>query len=298
LTPGESTTFTVRLDADAAGTFAGNISIASNAAGQSSFSFHVTGAVYDPTAAYVGIIDDGSAGNSRTGSWTHVTSGGYSKDEYTAAAGKGTSVSTWTFGNLANGDYRIQATWKPASSDATNAPFSLLNGSQLANTVHVNERLAPNDQWDGGWFENLGTITVTNHQLVVKLTNAANGMVAADAIRIEKVLTSGTARASLPETTPQDGLLTELPASGRGAAPDETPLPAAFTGNSSTQQYSLLQMLALTTSVFNGALTEKTDWNKTLELISTAQQSSSTWDEIGDVLAHELALQSILQAAV
>jgi hypothetical protein len=54
--------------------------------------------------------------------------------------------------------------------------------------VAVNQRLAPNDLTAGGaTWEALGNFTITGTTLVVQLTDAANGAVDADAIRIERL---------------------------------------------------------------------------------------------------------------
>jgi hypothetical protein len=52
-------------------------------------------------------------------------------------------------------------------------------------TVAVNQQQAPNDfTADGASWKNLGTFTITGTTLVVQLTDAANGIVGADAIRV------------------------------------------------------------------------------------------------------------------
>jgi hypothetical protein len=62
----------------------------------------------------------------------------------------------------------------------------------LLNTVIANQQLPPKaDRLEGQGvfdiFEDLGTFTVTGTQLIIELTNNANGHVIADAIRIEKM---------------------------------------------------------------------------------------------------------------
>ncbi|MDZ4818346.1 MAG: hypothetical protein SGJ20_05170, partial [Planctomycetota bacterium] len=186
LTPGESTSFTVRLNAQAAGSYEGTISVVSNDQKHTPFRILVRGKVYDPTAPVMRIMDDGNLGHSKLGPWKRVTTQGYGGDQSNAVAGSGVSLSTWKFEDLANGVYQIQATWKAASGNATDAQFTLLNGSQIMGRVRTDQRVAPSDLWDGAWWENLGTVVVTEHQLTVRLNNNANGSVVADAIRIEK----------------------------------------------------------------------------------------------------------------
>jgi hypothetical protein len=197
---GASTTFTLQLNANAAGTFGGWISLVNNDSDENPFSFQVSGAVTDPNAPYTQIIDDGSPGHSLAGSWTRNATKGYAGDIVTAPAGNGSSQSTWNFASVPNGVYQIWATWKISSVNATNAPFMLYDGTQLMGTVRKDQRQTPTI-YDGTTFwESLGTITVTGGRLVVKLTNSANGQVVGDAIRIQRIVPSGAAPAS---TTPQ-----------------------------------------------------------------------------------------------
>jgi hypothetical protein len=189
LTPGESTTFSVQLDATAAGAFGGPLNLHSSDPDHSSFSFQLGGTVVDPNLPVLRTLDDGAAGHTQTGTWTTITGKGFANDIRTAAAGSGSAQSSWSFSSLPNGSYNVWATWKIGSTYATNATYSLYNGGQLANTTLVNERQTPSGLWDGttNW-QPLGTVAVTGGVLTVRLTNAANGQVVADAIRIEKLL--------------------------------------------------------------------------------------------------------------
>ena len=85
-------------------------------------------------------------------------------------------------------DRAAVATWTAATNRATNAPFTVLDGSTTLGTVQRNQELAPNDFGAGGaMWEDLGTFTIVGNTIVVRLTNAANELVVADAIRIERV---------------------------------------------------------------------------------------------------------------
>src|SRR5207249_7642196 len=135
------------------------------------------------------VVDDGAFGNTLVGSWSHVTTAGYAGDLHTAAAGAGGIVSTWTFTGLPSGQYSVQATWNNGSAHASNAPFTLYADNLAVGTAQMNQKLAPRGWWHGARFwGSLGSVSVTGGNLVVKLTNAANGQVVADAVRIERVV--------------------------------------------------------------------------------------------------------------
>ncbi|GAG48283.1 unnamed protein product, partial [marine sediment metagenome] len=71
---------------------------------------------------------------------------------------------------------------------ATNAPYEVFNGATSLETVPVGQQAAPDDFTDqGAVWETLGTFTITGGTLLVELSDNANGMVVADAVRIERV---------------------------------------------------------------------------------------------------------------
>src|SRR5439155_26246840 len=105
------------------------------------------------------------------------------------------ATATWTFTGLTAGQYRVSITSPGSSSYASDAPFSVFDGAALLKTVLVNQRSTLGScSADGLRWQNLGTFTVQGGTLVVQLTNRANGQVAADAVRVERVTT--------PEPTP------------------------------------------------------------------------------------------------
>jgi hypothetical protein len=92
----------------------------------------------------------------------------------------------------------VWATWKGGSVNATNAPFVLYDGGTVQQITRVNQKVAPTGLVaDGASWKLLGTVTVTSGRLIVKLTNAANGRVIADAVRIQR-LVSSTPTPTLP----------------------------------------------------------------------------------------------------
>jgi hypothetical protein len=137
-------------------------------------------------------IDDGTPGYANSGFSAKAASGAYLGDQSSASAGNGSRTATWTFSGLeAGATYKVDVTWKPVNGAATNAPFTVRDGSTIVGTRALNEGVAPNDFTVGttSW-EGLGTYTISGSTLSVKLTNAANGTVIADAVRIFKVLPS------------------------------------------------------------------------------------------------------------
>jgi hypothetical protein len=145
----------------------------------------------------VTIIDDGTAGFSTVGSWRITTGQGYQSDFHFTDGGDGSRQASWTFSGLTPGQYQVSVTWVKNNKRATNAPYTVLDGSTVLAQVAVNQRNAPNDFSDQGVFwENLvnpatgsAIYSISGTTLVVRLTNKANGQVVADAVRIERITT-------------------------------------------------------------------------------------------------------------
>src|SRR5207253_1625110 len=98
------------------------------------------------------IIDDGDSGFSKVGSWKTAAGQGYQSDITFTAAGTGARQASWTFSGLTPGQYRVSATWTNTNKRASNAPYTILDGSTVLASVAVNQRLAPNDFSDQGVF--------------------------------------------------------------------------------------------------------------------------------------------------
>ena len=198
LAPGETTQFAVQLDATAAGTFGGMLSLRDASGEQTWFRVQLGGTVTDPLASLVRVVDNGGDGYQRSGSWSTLSGRGHEGDIDQARKGNGSSAATWTFGDLPAGQYRVWVTWSAHSKNASNAPFTVLDGNSVRTTVRINERLAPSGLIaDGTRWKMLTTVAVQSGTLVVRLTNAANGQVVADAVRIERVVSSAPPRGSL-----------------------------------------------------------------------------------------------------
>lgn len=193
LSPGESTSFTVRFDSSSSGVATGDISIDTNDPDEPTFNF----AVSATATALGGAVDDGNTGFSATAGWTVSNGAGNGADHRYAAAGTGTRTATWAFSNLIPGEYRVSASWRAGGSRASNAPYTISDLTGTLGTAAVNQRLAPADRTIGGvLYGDLGTFSVTGNRLSVRLTNNADGFVVADAVRIERI---GNLETSAPE---------------------------------------------------------------------------------------------------
>jgi hypothetical protein len=205
LTAGQSTSFTVRFNATTAGSFAGQIAIRSNDASESVFDLRLSASAVKaittapaPTGTATTLLkrtlDNGATGFAKSGTWTTITGRGVASDMNQAARGTGSSTATWSFPSIPNGKYQVYGSWLGASTNATNAPFTLYNGSSPVATVRASQRINSSGMAaDGANWKYLGTVTVTGGRLNVRLTNQADGVVIADAIRIVQLATTSTA---------------------------------------------------------------------------------------------------------
>ncbi len=179
LAPQQTTTFEVRLDANRPGLYGGDVVFYNSDNDENPFSFAVTGNVA------TGVIDDGDPGFVPSGGWTSVVGEGYQNDVTYSAAGSGSDTATWRFTGLTPGTvYQVATTWTTNANRATNAPFTMTGGATPLTTT-VNQQLAPGDLMEAGTaWEILGDVTVTGSTLDVQLSDAANGFVIADAVRL------------------------------------------------------------------------------------------------------------------
>src|SRR5690606_809352 len=100
----------------------------------------------------------------------------------------------------------------------------------VGSPVIINQELTPNDFNDAGSaWEDLGVFTISGNTLVVRLSDAANEYVNADAIRIQRV---GELPSPTPEITVLAGSTNIADNSGVfnfGSTPPGTPLTQVFT---------------------------------------------------------------------
>ncbi|MBI1335499.1 MAG: choice-of-anchor D domain-containing protein [Phycisphaera sp.] len=210
LTPGDSATFTVRLDATAVGNYQTAISFATNDSDENPFDFTVTGSVNTPPPPPppnpdpIRYADDGDAGWATTGNWGRTPEAVYYGGDHSFAKdGKGANVASWTFTAVQSGSYRISATWRGDINRATNAPFQIYDGNKLLATVVVNQEQSPASLLENGrsWGDLLSAVDITSGTLTIKLSDNANEYVDADAIRIERLGDTGTPPPPPPTAT-------------------------------------------------------------------------------------------------
>jgi hypothetical protein len=134
-----------------------------------------------PTA----VIDNSQAGYYQYGVWS-TASGGYKGNHATAnpATSPGARA-RWLF-TVPAGTYDVWATWVSATSDATNAPYSIYDGFTNLGSPTANQQVAPVDgQYGGVLWKKLGTFKITNGNLTVGVAAAgANGSIVADGVLV------------------------------------------------------------------------------------------------------------------
>jgi uncharacterized protein YkwD len=143
---------------------------------------------YGNTFTRTAIVDNSEWGFAAVGDWAPSVGQGFQNNLTFAAKGAGTSVATWTF-SVKPGRYRVAATWSVHANRATDAPFTVLDGSTVLGTVRVNQELAPGDVTDQGvGWKMLGEFDISGTTLSVQLSDNANEYVIADAIWIEEIV--------------------------------------------------------------------------------------------------------------
>ncbi len=128
------------------------------------------------------MVDNASANISLVGTWaTGYIVGAQSYSYRSHAAGGGANSFQWQPVAATTGTYHVYARWAPGSNLASNAPYTIATASGNV-TVTVDQQ--QNDgQWNllGDYFFNAGQTAA------ITLTDNANGMVIADAVKIVPV---------------------------------------------------------------------------------------------------------------
>jgi hypothetical protein len=128
------------------------------------------------------IVDNDAPGNIMTGSWAVSTysSQRYGADYVYSSAGTGADTFTWNFNLPATGTYRVSVWYSAGSNRASNAPFTVYAKTGPA-TVTVNQQV------NGGMWVDLGTYEFASGPNKVVLSDNADNLVVADAIKVEYV---------------------------------------------------------------------------------------------------------------
>ncbi|HEV3258177.1 MAG TPA: hypothetical protein VG013_14925 [Gemmataceae bacterium] len=140
-----------------------------------------------PPAPPVMTIDNGDPGYSESGTgWRgQAQKKAFQGSLRWHARGTGSNTASWTFTGLSPCRYRVEATWVPAGNRASNAPYTLSDGSTGLGTLQANQKLPPvGDLFGGSSWSILGTFAVTTGTLQVQLSDKADGRVVADGVRI------------------------------------------------------------------------------------------------------------------
>jgi len=146
------------------------------------------------------IVDDVNA--NFVGTWTSSStiSGYYGSGYRYHAAGTGANTATWSFNIPTAGSWQVYARWTSGSDRATNAKYTIYHASG-STLVQVNQEI------NGGSWQYLGTYSFNVGAYSVRLSDNANEIVIADAIR----LVSSSATYSLKVNVVGSGSVTKSP---------------------------------------------------------------------------------------
>ena len=147
--------------------------------------------------------DSSSAGYAETGSWQDGGSYRY------VSGGGGVNIATWQFDGLdADKCYDVYLTWSADSANASDAPFTVYDGTPstetVLDTVTVDQTTSPDpDSWVGGAWQYAGTYSLSGSTLSVALSDAVTtGYVVADSVMVLE-------RSFLQNVYNQSGLLVQ-----------------------------------------------------------------------------------------
>jgi hypothetical protein len=201
---GASATFQVMFHPGAVGERTAVLSIPDNDPTKAPYTFNIAGTGTDAGPSQL-VVDDSGGGFQAAGGWvTNANTLAYQGELRSDAAGQGADHATWTFTDLAPGNYTVYTTWVPFQNRATNAPFTIMDGNTSRGTVLVNEQQTPADVSYGGvMWKALSTLNVTSGTLSVNLNNQANGYVIADAVYLlrDDVASAGSTTSTAASNT-------------------------------------------------------------------------------------------------
>lgn len=123
------------------------------------------------------------------GTWTAGTSApGYRGGNYRSApAGAGERSVRWRLVVPRDGDYEVQASHTAHENRASNAPFTITHAAGTS-VARVDQRVPGTTEPRGGSWVSLGTYRMTEGLTTITLTNDADGVVVADAVRLLRIV--------------------------------------------------------------------------------------------------------------
>nr|MCH9773453.1 choice-of-anchor D domain-containing protein [Cyanobacteriota bacterium] len=204
---GSSAMFTIEMDASTFGDRSGIFSFDTDDVDEATFNILLQGSVSN-----VVVIDDGDADFMATGGFESYTGvfnegirgfegdvSGAIPNQTGVTPAPATETATWTFTDLADGNYRVSTTWSPFYNRVEDAPYTLDGGGGVGAPIDVDQRVFPSSFTEDGtaWFDLDTSFAVVGGVLTVSLTNDASNYVRdhydllnskgviADAVRIE-----------------------------------------------------------------------------------------------------------------
>lgn len=197
LAAGQSTTFTLRLDAAVLGNYGGLITFANNDDDESPFRFTVQGVVTSgggaPLTAPI-YVDNGDPAYYATAGFSNRAGSGYQGDYALANGDASGDYAQWTFANLPVGTFSVATSYFERSTRTANAQYTVSwvdqAGVSQNQTVIVNQRVAANDIADQGiWWKRLGISfeVRAGSTLTVRLSDDGGATVTGDAVRVEQL---------------------------------------------------------------------------------------------------------------
>jgi hypothetical protein len=135
-----------------------------------------------PVESGVFIVDNDDPEASYVGTWPSFSNPElYDGDGQYHASGTGSNTATWTPDVDEAGEYRVYAWWNSYTNRATDAPYTI-NYDGGSDTIDVDQQV------NGGQWNLLGTYPfAAGTSGYVVLSDNANGVVIADAIKLESV---------------------------------------------------------------------------------------------------------------
>jgi hypothetical protein len=132
------------------------------------------------------LVDNDELGyQALAGTWTAGTGvPGYRGSNYRSApAGTGERAVRWRLAVPGDGDYEVQVSHAAHENRASNAPFTVTHADGTS-VVRVDQRVTGATEPRGGSWVSLGTYRMTAGITAIGLTNDADGVVIADAVRL------------------------------------------------------------------------------------------------------------------